>query len=304
MLLWESLYAGLAHWERHCRLASTHPTSLSPPVPNAVESFQSRKAHSWPPPPSISGPRGANIESAQQWSEFCTAECYSVKLNKDKWFPDNSSYPFPYWFCKRLGMLNPFMQLINTKFGLSVFSLRPLKRYHTNRKVYRRVQNWLNSPPFFQGGVVSACIVSPFFFHSREEFELCPSMGLEEPCHALSSHPDHLIRELSARFQALLLISPKLLRCSGEKGNFISVSTLEEVLLYQKAAAKPSDVLFTSASRTRERALSRTDHPRASPCISGVTLNPPPPKCLRSRISSRYCPEINYLWWLFCLLTG
>lgn len=77
----------------------------------------------------------------------------------------------------------------------------------------------------------TACVVSPLFSHSHEEFEVCPSMGLEEPCHALTSHPDHLIRELSARFQALLLISPKLLRCSGEKGNFISVSKLVEVLL-------------------------------------------------------------------------
>lgn len=36
----------------------------------------------------------------------------------------------------------------------------------------------------------------------------------------------------SARFQALLLVSPKFLRCSsGEKDNLISVSMLEEVQL-------------------------------------------------------------------------
>lgn len=70
-----------------------------------------------------------------------------------------------------------------------------------------------------------------------------------------------------------------------------------------EGSSKALSYMFSSASRTRECALPRADHPRASPCILGYT-EPPPPKCLRSRISSRYCPEINYLWWLFCLLTG
>lgn len=99
------------------------------------------------------GQGGVSTESAQQWSEFCAAGCYGVKLNKDEWFPDNdSSHPFPYWFCKRLGKPSPFMHLINTKFGLSVFSPKSLKRYHTNKKAYGWVQNWLNSPPCFQAG--------------------------------------------------------------------------------------------------------------------------------------------------------
>lgn len=65
-----------------------------------------------------------------------------MQLNKDEWFPDNnSSHSFLYWFSKRLGKLNPFMQLINTKFGLPVFSLRSVRRYHSNKEVYGRVQN-------------------------------------------------------------------------------------------------------------------------------------------------------------------
>lgn len=91
-----------------------------------------------------------------------------------------------------------------------------------------------------------------FFFHSCQEIEVCSSlpaiylsMGFEKPCHALSSHTDDLIRECwtlpDSRF--LLLVSPKLLRCSsGEKGNLISVSKLEEVLLYQKAAARYTQI--------------------------------------------------------------
>lgn len=51
-----------------------HTPNLSPSVPNAMESFQPRKAHSWPPPQAPQG-QGGLIHKVHN------SEVSSVKLN-------------------------------------------------------------------------------------------------------------------------------------------------------------------------------------------------------------------------------
>lgn len=102
----------------------------------------------------------------------------------------------------------------------------------------------------------TTCVVLSFFFSLMSRnwsllFSSChlPFHGLWKAmsCTVLAYRRFNQRMLDSARFQVLLLVSPKLLRCSsGEKGNLISVSKLEEVLLYQKAAARYTQIHYSA----------------------------------------------------------
>lgn len=94
-------------------------------------------------------------------------------------------------------------------------------------------------------------VVLPFFFTHIKKLKFAllflpftfPGLWRAMSCTVLTYRQFNQRMLDSARFQVLLLVSPKLLRCSsGEKGNLISVSKLEEFLLYQKAAARYTQI--------------------------------------------------------------
>lgn len=126
-----------------------------------------------------------------------------------------------------------------------------------------------------------------------------PWPGCREPPHALFLYPHHFLRESQtlpdSRF---CLVSPKSFRHHlGGGGNLISASKVAEVLFQEKQPSNPSDICYSALlTGTREHALPMRpsiDHP--DPVTVFRVWHQLPPKCLRSKISSHYCPEINYL---------
>ena len=168
-------------------------------------------------------------------------------------------------------------------------------------------------------------ITLPMFFHSYQEFKVCSALPATPPstgspghtmtrpwkatsCTVLASAPFPPRTPDSTRFQVLLLVSPKpLWYHTGERGNhFFQPQRQQRFCSNRNKKQTPQTYTVQLCLREhvsmlcpRGPALTTPD-----PATAFRVLHWTPPECLRSKISSRYCPEINYLWWLFCLLTG